>query len=95
VRFGEGADALTQSNTGAISRKVEGLDDITEGFEKTVERLEEQVKKQEERLVKEFARLEQLLAESQATIQRLQSQQSGLISIASASRGRKGASRSK
>jgi flagellar hook-associated protein 2 len=81
-RVSEKLDFITKpEETGLISSRIDGIDDIIEGFEKTIDRIEERIERDRERLTRQFASLEMLIAQSQATMARLQALTSGLLAV--------------
>jgi len=78
ARLGDAIVELTDGEDGVLQRRADGLDDLIESLEDRIERIEERLVRREEILRRQFAQLEEIMAASQATMDRLNAQLSGL-----------------
>ncbi len=70
-------DSFVRANDGIISSKLKGIDDSIDSSNKDIRKLEETIISYQERMIKEFSRLEQMIAQTQMTMQRLSASLSG------------------
>lgn len=77
-RLGDAITGLTDATDGVLQRRSNGLDELIESLNERVERIEERLVNREELLRRQFTNLEQIMAQSQATMDRLNATLTGL-----------------
>ncbi len=78
ARLDDAITSLTDATDGVLQRRADGLDDLIETLNERIERIEERLVNREEILRRQFANLELIMAESQATMDRLNASLLGL-----------------
>lgn len=71
-------EAITDASDGVLQRRSNGLDELIESLNDRIEKIEERLLGREEILRRQFANLEQIMAQSQSTMDRLNASLLGL-----------------
>ncbi len=77
-RLNDAIVGLTDATDGVLQRRANGLDELIDSLNDRVARIEERLVNREELLRRQFTNLEQIMAQSQATMDRLNATLTGL-----------------